>query len=230
MIQANQIHVGPARIFIDVTAPATAPSAGTEPTWLPHLNGIPSTGVEVGATLGESVFTWTSEKTELQAEQVMGVLDMFISNQGATLTFTAEERTYQLLKHTFDNIFSVNNAQRMGFTGGGGGTILPILYTTIALTSGRRDIAGAYEVLVMYKCVSINAMPLTYSRVAPSNYAVQFRCLPDTTRTDGDQIFQFSREKLAETFGSGSLSASSSGSPSTSASASKSPSASTSPS
>jgi hypothetical protein len=229
-IQANEIHVGPANIFMDVTAPDTAPAQGSDPTWLAHLNGVPSSGIHVGATLGEAVFTWTSEKTEIVAEQVMGVLDMFISNQGATLTFTAEERTYQLMKHTFDNIYSVNNATRLGFTGGGGGTILPIIYTTIAVTSGRRDIAGAFEVLVLYKCVSINAMPLTYSRVAPSTYAVQFRCLPDTTRTDGDQIFQFSREKVAAVFGSGSTSGSSSPSVSASPSASKSPSSSTSPS
>lgn len=224
MLQPNEIHVGPANIYMDVTAPATAPSAGAEPTWMSHLNGVPSSGVHVGATLGESVFTWTSEKTDILAEQVMGILDKFISNQMATLTFTAEERNYQLMKHTFDNIMSVNDGVRMGFTGGGGGTILPILYTTIFLSSGRRDIAGAFEILVAYKCVSINAMPLTYSRTTPSTYAVQFQCLPDTTRTDGDQIFQFSREKAANTFGTASAS------PSSSPSSSKSPSASASPS
>ncbi len=223
-IQSNEIHVGPADIFMDVTAPATAPSQGTEPTWLAHNQGVPSSGTHVGATLGESVFTWESEKTDIEAEQVMGILDKFISQQNATLTFTAEERNYLLMKQTLDNIFSVNDSARMGFTGGGGGSIIPISYTTIALTSGRRDIAGAFEVLVMYKCVSINAMPLTYSRTAPSTYAVSFQCLPDTTRTKGDQIFQFSREKLGDTFGSGSTS------PSASSSSSKSPSASTSPS
>lgn len=223
-IQPNQIHVGPGNIFMDVTAPATAAAVNTEPTWMPHLNGVPSSGVHVGATLGEATFEWTSEKTDILAEQVMGILDKFISNQMATLNFVAEERNYRLMKHTFDNIFSVNNAARMGFTGGGGGTIISPLYTTIMLTSGRRDVAGAYEVLVAYKCISINAMPLVYSRTGVSTYAVQFQCLPDTTRMEGDQIFQFSRENLAETFGSASAS------PSSSPSTSKSPSASVSPS
>jgi hypothetical protein len=223
-LQPDEIHVGPAEIWMDVTAPATAPAEGEEPTWMSHLNGQPSSGVFVGATLGESVFSWTSEKTDIVAEQAMGILDKFISQQMATLTFTAEERTYALMKHTFDNIFSVNNSARMGFTGGGGGTTIQIQYTSIFLSSPRKDIAGAYEILVAYKCVSINAMPLTYSRVAPSTYAVQFQCLPDTDRTRGDQIFQYSREKLADTFGSASKS------PSASPSSSKSPSASTSPS
>lgn len=228
MLQPQEIHVGPANVYIDVTAPATAPAAGEDPTWLPHLNGVPSSGTHVGATLGDSVFTWTTEKAEIKAEQVMGTLDMFITDQMATLTFEAEERVFALMKKAFDNIYSVDNAQRMGFTGGGGGSVIQIQYTTIVLTSLRKDIAGAYEVLVAYKCVSTAPMPLTYSRTKPSTYAVTFRCLPDTTRTEGDQIFQFSREKAAATFGSASKSPSAS--PSSSKSASKSPSSSTSPS
>ncbi len=229
-LQPEEIHVGPAEIWVSVDAPATAPAEGEEPTWAPHLNGSPSTGVFVGATLGETVFSWTSEKTDIVAEQSMGILDKFISQQNATLTFTAEERNYTLMKLTLDNIFSVNNAQRMGFTGGGGGTTINIQYATLFLSSPRKDVAGAYEILFIYKAVSINAMPLTYSRTGPSTYAVQFQCLPDTTRTRGDQIFQFSREKQAEMFGSASASPSGSTSPSSSPSSSKSPSSSASPS
>jgi cobalamin biosynthesis Mg chelatase CobN len=228
MIQPEEIHVGPANIYIDVTPPATAPDVDSEPSWLPHLNGVPSSGVHVGATLGDSVFTWTTTKTDIVAEQVMGILDKFISDQMASLTFEAEERTMELMVKTFDNIGNVHNAVRKGFWGGGGGTTLNILYTTIALTSLRKDIAGAYEVLCVYKCVSTAPMPLTYSRTKPSTYQCTFAGLPDTTRTEGDQIFQFSREEAANTFGSASKSPSAS--PSSSASASKSPSSSASPS
>ena len=229
-LHPEEIHVGPAHIFIDVDAPATSPDVDSEPEWLAHSNGVPSSGTEVGATLGDAVITWTSTKIDIVAEQVMGILDKFISDQMMTVAFEAEERTYQLLKNTFDNINSVNNSQRMGFWGGGGGTTINIIYTTIALTSLRRDIAGAYEVFCAYKCVSMNPMPITYSRTKPSTYAVQFQCLPDTTRTEGDQIFQLSREKQADTFGSASTSGSTSGSKSPSASVSKSPSSSVSPS
>jgi hypothetical protein len=194
-LQPQEIHVGPAEVWMGVDPPATAPTEGTAPTWMEHDRGMPDSGTFVGATLGETVFTWTTEKTDIVAEQSMGILDKFISQQNATITFTAEERSYELMKHTFDNIFSVNDVDRMGFSGGGGGTTINIQYTTIFLSSPRKDIVGKYEILVAYKCVSINAMPLTYSRVAPATYAVQFQCLPDTTRMRGDQIFQYSREK-----------------------------------
>lgn len=191
-VQPQEIHVGPANIYMGTEAPAS----GSPFTWAPHTAGVPATGDHVGATLGEAIFTWTAEKTEILAEQVMGVLDMFISNQGAELTFEAEERNFLLMQKTFDNIGSVDDTQRIGFYGGGGGTIIGINYTTIFLSSGRRDIPGAYEILFIYKAVSTAPMPLKYSRTGPSTYEVTFRCLPDTTRAAGDQIFQFSREKI----------------------------------
>lgn len=190
-LQPNEIHVGPANIYIGVTAPAS----GTPPTWMTHTNGVPPDGTHVGATIGEATFTWTAEKEDINAEQVMGVLDQFITSQMGELTFEAEERNFALMSKTFDNIGSVNDGTRMGFYGGGGGTIIGIQYVTIFLSSLRRDIAGAYEIWVGYKCVSMDPMPLKYSRTGPSTYAVRFRCLPDTTRDEGDQIFQFSREK-----------------------------------
>jgi hypothetical protein len=190
-LQPNQIHVGPARIFLGTTAPAT----GAPPTWATHTNGFPATGTEVGLTLGDAVFTWNTDKTDLPAEQVMGIADQFISGEGGTLEFEAQERTYTLMKAAFDNIGSVDDATRVGFYGGGGATIINIQYTTIMLTSPRRDLANRWEVLFLYKAVSNSPMPLKYSRTSPSTYRLTFRALPDTTRTAGDQIFQFSREK-----------------------------------
>ena len=173
----------------------TAPASGAPPTWMTHTAGVPGSGTHVGATIGETTFTWTTEKVDIMAEQVMGVLDQFVSSQMGELRFEAEERNFELMKRTFDNIGNVNDGTRMGFYGGGGGTIINIQYTTIFLSSLRRDIADAFEILVCYKCVSNAPMPLKYSRTGPSTYEVVFRCLPDTTRTEGDQIFQFSREK-----------------------------------
>ncbi len=190
-LNPQEIHIGPARIFIGTTAPASS----LPPTWLTHTNGIPATGTEVGLTLGESTFTWQTTKTGVPAEQVMGDVDMFIENEQATLSFEAQERTYAIIKQAFDNIGSVNDVTRMGFYGGGGGTIINLTYPTIVLTSPRRDVAGRYEVLMMYKAVNTSPMTLRYSRTTPSTYRLEFRGLPDTTRVAGDQIFQFSREK-----------------------------------
>jgi hypothetical protein len=188
---AANIHVGPGRIWTGVTAPAS----GAPPTWMTHTAGVPATGTEIGFTASDSTFTWNTEKSDIEAEQAIGVVDQFISKESAQLEFEALEREYNLLKACFDNIGNVNDVTRMGFYGGGGGTILNITYVTVCLTSQIRNLTGKYEVLVMYKAVSMNAMVLTWSRTKPSSYKVTLRGLPDTTRTAGDQIFQFSREK-----------------------------------
>jgi hypothetical protein len=190
-VNSNQIHTGPARVYIDVTAPAS----GTPPTWMSHTNGIPATGTDAGATLGDTVFTWTPEYTDLEAEQVMGTIDKFVSKESATIEFEAEERTYALIKRAFGNIGAVDDGTRMGFYGGGGGSILQTTYTTIFLSSPRRDLAAKYEILVAYKCINAAGIPLTYARSKPSTYKMTFQCLPDTTRSVGDMTFQFSREK-----------------------------------
>ena len=188
---ASKIHVAPARIWVGTTAPAT----GLPPTWATHTNGVPATGTEVGYTIGDAMFTWKGDKVDIEAEQSLGVIDQFISKENAQLEFEAQERTYQLLKVLFDNIGNVDDVTRMGFYGGGGGTILNITYNTIFLSSQIRNLSNKYEVLFLYKCVSMEGVVLTYSRTKPSTYKVSMRCLADFTRTAGDQIFQFSREK-----------------------------------
>lgn len=188
---AGKIHVGPARIWTGTTAPAS----GAPPTWLTHTNGVPATGTEVGFTLGDAVFTWKTDKVDIEAEQALGVVDQFISKENAMLEFEAQERTYSLLKILFDNIGNVDDGTRTGFYGGGGGTILNIQYVTVVLTSQIRNLTNKFEVLMCYKCVSMEGIQLTFSRTKPSTYKCQLRALPDSTRTQGDQIFQFSREK-----------------------------------
>jgi hypothetical protein len=190
-LSAQNIHVGPARIWVGTTAPAS----GAPPTWAPHTNGIPATGTEVGYTVNEAVFTWTSEKTDIDAEQTMATVDQFISKQNCQLTFEALERNYTLLKILFDNIGNVDDVTRMGFYGGGSAATSTITYGTVFVSSAIRTLTNKYEILFMYRVVSMEAVPIRFSRTTPSSYAVTLRGMPDTTRTDGDMMFQFSREK-----------------------------------
>src|SRR5687767_3955507 len=135
-LDASKIQIGPARIWIGTTAPAT----GAPPTWATHTNGVPATGTEEGYTTDDAVNTWKTDKVDVEAEQDLGVIDQFISKENAQLEFTAMERTYLLLKQMFDNIGSVDDGTRMGFYGGGGGTILNIQYTTVFLSSQIRNL------------------------------------------------------------------------------------------
>jgi len=190
-VVAANIHTGPATIFMGGAAPASS----LPPTWQTHTNGVPAGFTHIGATLGDTVFNWKPNYNNIEAEQALGIIDKFVTAEDGTLEFEAEERTQVLLKQAFGNIGTVDDGTRTGFYGGGGGTILNIQYVTLVLTSLRRDLAGKYEVLVLYKAVCTAGIPLTYSRTKVSTYKMNFQALPDGTRTVGDQIFQFSREK-----------------------------------
>src|SRR4051812_40778412 len=109
-LDAEQIHIAPARIYVGTTAPAT----GDPPTWAPHTNGLPGTGVDVGFTLGDAVFSWKPVMTDVPAEQSLGIVDIFISEETAQLEFEAQQRTYELLKAAFNNIGTVDDVTRTG--------------------------------------------------------------------------------------------------------------------
>lgn len=188
---AANIHVGAGRIWLGTTAPAT----GTPPTWLTHTDGALATGTEVGHTEGESTFQYQLTKEELKSEQALASVDVYPTEEMCSLVFTAQERVLQTLRAAFDNIGDVDDATRTGFYGGGGTSILAPRTQTVVLTSRRRDATTKFEVLMIYKAFSVEALQLTYSRATPSRYAITLRGIADSSRNDGDRLFQWSREK-----------------------------------
>lgn len=185
---ASKIHVGAGRIFVGVTAPAT----GAPPTLMAHTAGVPASGTEVGHTTGTSTFTYTPTKSDIMSEQALGVVDTFVATESASLTFTIQERTYLALKAAFDAIGAVDDVSKTLFYGGG---IYSVFSQAVMLTSRLRNAPTKYEVLVIYKSQSMDAVPLAYTRTEASTVSVTLRGVHDTARTEGDQLFQWFREK-----------------------------------
>lgn len=185
----SNIHIGAGRIWLGVTAPAS----GAPPTLMGHTNGVPATGTEVGHTEGNAVFTYKPTKDTIPSEQALSVVGVFTTDEMCQLTFKAQERVYQVLRAAFDSIGTVSDGSKDLFYGGGL-TITP-LTQAIMLSSARRDIAAKYEVLVIYKAVNMEGVEISYGKATRSTYQITLRGLADTTRTIGDQLFQWYREK-----------------------------------
>lgn len=190
---ADNIHVGPGRIFIGTIQPVT----GLPPTRAAHTSGVPSTPqvsfVEVGYTEGESVFEYTATYEDINAEQSFGIVATYPTAQAATLTFNAQERTYDTLKFAFDAIGTaqVTTPNADLFYAGGP---FAVQSRVVILTSPRRDNPAKFEVLTIYKGQSVQGVRISYSRTAPSRYQVNVRAVHDATRSIGDQLFQWFRE------------------------------------
>jgi hypothetical protein len=188
-LNINNLHIGPARFWLGTTPPAS----GLPPTLVGHTAGVPATGTEAGHTDGPGQIVYARTYNDIMSEQAFGTADIFISDEKLTLNFTMKERTYQNLKALFDQIGNVDDASKTLFYSGGA-VITP--YTqAIFLSSPRRDNPAKFEVLMVYKAIQVSPAQFSWGRTTQSLMPVSFRGIADTTRTPGDQLFQFYREK-----------------------------------
>jgi len=185
------IHIGAARIFLGVTPPAS----GTPPTLTGHTAGVPATGVEVGYTRDAATFTYKQNKQEIQAEQSLNPVDVFVTTEEAQIEFQALEHTYNTLKTAFDNIGTVTDGAKDLFYGGDGSGLLSVTTQCVVLTSIQRQAPTKYEVLTLYKVYNVEGIAIGYQRTTEAMYKITLKALVDTTRNLGDRIFQFYREK-----------------------------------
>ncbi len=187
----NNIHIGAARLWLNVTAPAT----GTPPTLLTHTDGVPATGTEVGYTQDAATFTYKQNKQEVEAEQSLNPVDVFIVNEEIMIEFNAMEHVYNTLKTAFDNVGTVDDATKSLFYGGDGSGLVSVTTQCVALTSRIRTAPTKFEVLVLYRVYNVEGIVVPYNRTGVAVYKITLKGLVDTTRNAGDRLFQWYREK-----------------------------------
>jgi hypothetical protein len=188
--QVQRIEVGPARIFLGTTNPAS----GAPPTFVSHTAGVPNDGTEVGLTNGDTVLEVTSQKTEITAEQYYAPVAVFLTMQSCKVTFTAQEATVIALRAALDNIGQFSDGTKDAFYFGSGSGAFSCLTQSVFLSARRRDDPSKYIIALIYKAYSSKPLTFPFSRTKPSNYPVELAGLADTARTAGDAVGQFYRE------------------------------------
>jgi hypothetical protein len=183
----NKIHVGPARIFVGVTNPAS----GAPPTFVAHTAGVPATGTEIGLTNSDTVFTYEAKKTEIEAEQYYAGVDVFLTQENAKVSFTAQESTVVALKAAFDAIGQFSDGTKDAFYAGSGSGAFACLKQSVMLTARQRVNPAKYIVILMYLAYPSKGLNYPFSRTKPAMNQVEFTALADTSRTAGDAMFQF---------------------------------------
>jgi hypothetical protein len=183
------IHVGPARIFLGVTLPAS----GDPPTPMGHTNGVPASGVEVGYTQGDAVYRKVNETGEIPAEQTLSPVLSFLTGERVEIEFLALENVYETLRAAFDNTGTVNDVNRMMFYGGG--LAYSLRYQSVMLSSARTSQAGKYEITVLYNAYSVNGFEGAYRKNDAKSMRIILRGQPLGSRTLGDQVYQHFIEK-----------------------------------
>jgi len=186
----TRIEVGPARVFLGVTLPAS----GAGPTLMGHTAGVPATGTEIGLTEGDTVLEIMSEKKEILAEQFYAPVEVFLTLQRAKVTFTAKESTVIGLRAALDAIGQTTTATEDLYYFGAGAGAFACLKQSVFLSARRRDNPAKYIICVLYSCYASKGLTYTFSRTKEATYPVELTALAITTRTAGDCMGQFYRE------------------------------------
>lgn len=188
----TKIHVGALRIWTN----ATAAVSGAPPTYAPHTSGVPTSGspIEAGLTEGDAVFTYKLTKTEINAEQSLGPVDVFAADEQAMLTFSMQEANAQALKVAFDSSVGYDSTNGDAFYFGNGTSVLAPMTTCVFFSSVRRDNTAKYWVGQLYKAYSQDGFKFAFSKTKKSTYQVTLIGLADLSRTAKDQIGYVRRE------------------------------------
>ena len=187
MLNADNIQVGPGRIFLGVTAPGVG-------AWATHTAGVPATGVEVGFTEGDLIIRRPKEIVEIMAEQSYAPVAIFPTREDIEVEFVAMERVFETLHAAFDNVSVTNDGTRWGARSGGQFGFA-LRTQTVMVTSPRPNQAGRYEHLFIYAAYSAEGVETAYRKGGASTIRMRLRGKLDTSRASGDQLYQWSMEK-----------------------------------
>lgn len=181
----TNILMAPANIWLGVTAPTTG-------TRLALSSGTPSTGTNIGATMGPATFAYRPTITEIMVEQATAPVDFGVNVEEASIQFNVSELTAVNLQM---NLLSV--ARKGPATGGSqwvhGGGITNPANTTVVLIAPRRDNAGGtmYSVVMLYKAFLPEGVDIPFTKSTPTGMTVRLKAMADTTRPVNDHMFQF---------------------------------------
>lgn len=191
-LDITKIHVGAARIWTN----ATVAVSGAPPIYAAHTAGVPTSGspIEIGLTEGDCLFTYQLTKTEINAEQSLGPVDVFASDEQLMLTFGLQESNAQALKVAFDSSVGYDPTSGDGFYVGNGTAVLAPMTTCVFFSAPRRDNPAKYFVGQLYKAYSKDGVKFPFSKTKKGVVQVTLIALADLSRTAKDQMGYLRRE------------------------------------
>jgi hypothetical protein len=204
-LNAANIRVGAARIYMNVTAPAVGQALALSD------EGVPPDGQEVGLTEGESVFTYEVTFMDINAEQSLSPVAVFATEEKATIQFTMKEMVnaniqdflYSLVEVT-ENVSASPGGETDIFEGGRtcAGAI-PLQSVTLVTPScdGPAPNLGAntirFEYVMLFKAYQSEAASLRFAKAGDQLMKVTFMGIADVGRADGSTLFTLGVERWA---------------------------------
>lgn len=197
----SNIHLAPGDIWVttDLTA---APAGGgdlSDPTTSSLMTfttgyGAPSTASSpawryVGFTNGPATLAFRPTYYMVETEQAFAEVLVVPTAEEATMTFTMQEADYRNLALSMGQATTEVNAGAPVNTALFVGGKASVNLQCVSMLSRKRTGAG-YFASTLYQSYSNDGASLNWERRAEQRNPVTMRCLADTTRPVGDQLFQ----------------------------------------
>jgi len=136
-------YIAAGDIYVDAVVPAPLASVGD--TLSP--DGVPSGGVHVGATSGESVFRYEASIETVDIEQSTFPVAPFVTSESATLEFTVAEATAENIKRAIGQTFLRNVASGKLMSFGG---LTAVTGTSVCIVAPKTDLPEMKRILAKY--------------------------------------------------------------------------------
>lgn len=195
-VDATKIHQGPGKLWLNVAVPAS------DSRLLIDSTGAPTAGSPAfaGATEGAATLLVAPKLDPIIADQVAAPVDVVMTGEAASIEVTLKESDLAKLKN-FIAHGAFSSGTDVGLPAGAQdyeeisfGGVMPILKTSVAVVSPRRDATGKFVVSQLYQAYQAEAILLPFQRGKETTYKVKFEGLADPARAAGDQVGKIYRQ------------------------------------
>lgn len=209
------IQVGPGSLWYNVTKPGDGSTLQVSGTSAAQLYGpVPFTesGQFLGLTIGESTYSYRPQFVDIWPETSTAKVEKVLSGEEARAMFSVAEMTISsmALSIPVGTTSGPTNDTINAIPGGGGAQKIRLLKVgglrltvpqCIAFISANRRATvaeGPFSyVFCGYAAIAVDGFDAPFSRGRETVWRLTFEMIADTSRTLGDQLFQFAIREAA---------------------------------
>ena len=191
-IQNIEQYIAPGRIYVGAQVPAPLHSLG-EPAHL-SSSGVPSGGVDVGATQGEAIYRYSATVETVDIEQSTFGVAPHVTAEEATLEFTVAEATAENIKRAIGQTFlrDFTHGSKTGKVMSIGG-LTAVTGTSICIIAEKKKDPGHYVGAMLYNAYNEAGLERRFKRGEATLVHMTFRAVATEDlleRPAGDQLGQ----------------------------------------
>jgi hypothetical protein len=166
----------------------TLPTAYGVPTL---TAGVPAGGTDIGATIGETVFTYNASIETVEIEQTTSRVAPHVTNEEVQMTFTIGETTADNLKVALSqtHVATVVNSGTYSVLHLGGH--IDVTGNCVAVVAEKSNQPGLYYGGMIYNAYIAGAVNVSHKRSQVQQISVTLAGSALLTRSDGDRLGQY---------------------------------------